>query len=133
MSNSDNKNKDYLSLNKLEVYKKARELSRIAWRIYRKLSWEDKKVGGHDFVESTDSVGANIAEGYGRFHYLDKAKFYYNARGSLLESQHWLDLLEERGKAEKEDAKDYKYCYKNLRPLLNGLIRSVIKQKGPNY
>lgn len=133
MSNSDNKNKDYLSLNKLEVYKKARELSRIAWRIYSKLSWEDKKVGGHDFVESTDSVGANIAEGYGRFHYLDKAKFYYNARGSLLESQHWLDLLEERGKAEKEDAKDYKYCYKNLRPLLNGLIRSVIKQKGPNY
>lgn len=133
MSNSDNKNKDYLSLNKLEVYKKARELSRIAWRIYSKLSWEDKKVGGHDFVESTDSVGANIAEGDGRFHYLDKAKFYYNARGSLLESQHWLDLLEERGKAEKEDAKDYKYCYKNLRPLLNGLIRSVIKQKGPNY
>ncbi len=31
------------------------------------------------------SISANIAEGFGRFHYLDKAKFYLNARGSLLE------------------------------------------------
>lgn len=129
MSNSDNKNKDYLSLSKLESYKKARELSRIGWRIFNKLNWEGKRLGGFDFVESTDSVGANIAEGYGRFHYLDKAKFYYNARGSLLESRHWFDLLEERGKVEKKDAKDYENCYKDLRPLLNGLIRSVIKQK----
>lgn len=129
MSNSENKNKDYLSLKKLKAYEMARELSKIAWRIFKKLSWEDKKVGGFDFVESTDSVGANIAEGYGRFHYLDKAKFYYNARGSLLESKHWLELSEERGKVEKEGARDYKRCYKNLRPLLNGLIRSAIKQK----
>lgn len=31
------------------------------------------------------SVPANIAEGFGRYHYLDKAKFYLNARGSLYE------------------------------------------------
>ena len=31
------------------------------------------------------SVPANIAEGFGRYHYLDKAKFYLNARGSLHE------------------------------------------------
>ena len=31
------------------------------------------------------SISANIAEGFGRYHYLDKAKFYLNSRGSLFE------------------------------------------------
>ncbi|GIV44793.1 MAG: hypothetical protein KatS3mg035_1916 [Bacteroidia bacterium] len=30
---------------------------------------------GDQFVRATDSIGANIAEGYGRFHYLEKLKF----------------------------------------------------------
>jgi four helix bundle protein len=29
------------------------------------------------------SITANIAEGYGRYHFLDSLKFYSNARGSL--------------------------------------------------
>lgn len=121
--------KDYLSLDKLDVYQDSRVLSKVVWNIYDKLSWEDKKIMGIQFVESTDSVGANIAEGYGRFHYLDKVKFYYNARGSLLESRHWFDLLMERGKVEKQDKSEYSECYKRLRPVLNGLIRSAYKQK----
>jgi len=122
--------KNYLSLDKLDAYIKARELSKIAWRMYQKLSWEDKKINGFQFIESTDSVGANIAEGYGRFHYLDKAKFYYNSRGSLLESNHWFEIMDERGKIEIKDKTDYLQCYRCLRPLLNGLIRSTVKQKG---
>jgi len=85
--------KGYISLEKLGVYKLARQLSKIAWEIYERIDWKIKKIMGEQFVQSTDSVGANIAEGYGRFHYLDKVKFYYNARGSLLESRHWFDLL----------------------------------------
>jgi four helix bundle protein len=89
----------YIKLQDLEVYQLARELSRSAWKIFEKLSWEDKKVMGFQFVESADSIGANIAEGYGRFHYLDKIKFYYNGRGSYKEFRyHWLDLLYERKK-----------------------------------
>lgn len=52
---------------------------------------------GQQFVSSVDSIGANIAEGDGRYHYLEKIKFYYNARASLVESCHWNDLLKERG------------------------------------
>jgi four helix bundle protein len=32
-----------------------------------------------------------------RYHYLDTVKFYYNARGSLWEFKHWVELLKERG------------------------------------
>jgi len=125
------KKKEYITLDKLRVYQLARELTRIAWRIYQKLDWRMKKINGDQYVKSTDSVSANIAEGYGRFHYLDKVKFYYNARGSLLESRNWLDILDERGFLDKKDKEDYLKVYKQLRPGLNSLIGSVIKVKNP--
>lgn len=88
----------FIKLKDLEVYRLARELSKIGWEIYESLSWQDKKVMGDQYITSTDSFGANIAEGYGRFHYLDKIKFFYNSRASLNEAVHWLELLFERGK-----------------------------------
>ncbi|MFC1727006.1 four helix bundle protein [Patescibacteria group bacterium] len=121
--------KDYLSLDKLEVYKLARKLSKISWKIYQDLDWQDKKIMGNQFIESTDSVGANVAEGYGRFHYLDKVKFYFNSRGSLLESRHWFDLLSEREKAKAIFEKKYLQTYQKMRPSLNGLINSTMKAK----
>lgn len=119
----------YLSLDKFEVYKLARELSKIAWEIYSGLEWLEKKGFGCQFLGAVDSIGANIAEGFGRFHFLDKAKFYFNARGSLLESRHWLDLLGERDKISVSQTKNFLACYKNIRPALNGLIKSTIEAK----
>lgn len=121
--------KEYLSLDKLEVYKLSRKLSQIAWKVYQDLDWQDKRIMGNQFIEAADSVGANIAEGFGRFHFLDKVKFYFNARGSLLESRHWLDLLNERDKLKENLKQDYFGCYKNIRPALNGLIDSALKAK----
>jgi four helix bundle protein len=43
------------------------------------------------------SVPANIAEGFGRFHFMDKAKFYLNARGSLYELKSHLLIAKELG------------------------------------
>ena len=69
----------YITLENLEAYKLSRKLSKISWNVYEKFDWRIKKIIGDQFIESTDSGGANIAEGYGRFHFLDKVKFYYNA------------------------------------------------------
>ena len=121
--------KIYLSLENLDTYKLAVELCRIGWEIYNVLDWRDKKILGDQFIESTDSVGANIAEGYGRFHYLDKVKFYYNARGSLLESRHWLNLLVERKLIDASFRSKYLNVYKDLRMALGGLIKSAMKNK----
>jgi len=53
--------KKYILLKDLEVYQLARELSKIGWDAYHPLDWQTKKIMGDQFIESTDSVGANIA------------------------------------------------------------------------
>ena len=98
-----------LNLEEIKVYIEARKLSAVAWKIFSDLTWQIKKILGDQFIQSTDSVGGNIAEGYGRFHYLDRIKFFYNARGSLLESKHWFELLDERSFLKNKELKNEKY------------------------
>lgn len=120
----------FIPLKELEVYKLARELSKIGWEIYEDLDWRDKKTMGDQFLEATDSIGANIAEGYFRYHFLERIKFYYNARSSLAESNdHWLDLLWERKKIKEEKYKRYKETAQKLSLKLNNFIASTSKAR----
>ena len=119
----------YISFEKLEVYKLARALSKIAWSIYVSLDWQTKKVLGDQFIASTDSVGANIAEGYSRFHYLDKIKFMYNARASLSESMHWIDLFKERFLVVGETHFEYINLARKTEIKLNNFISAMYKSK----
>lgn len=124
----ETKNSNYIKLQDLEVYQLARELSKIGWKIYEPFDWQKKKIIGDQFIESTDSVGANITEGYGRFHYLDKIKFYYNARASLNEcNDYWIELLKERNMASEENYKRFKNVAIKLLVKINNLISGTFK------
>jgi four helix bundle protein len=114
-----------MELRDLEVYQIARALSDDAWSIYDRLNWQDKKVIGNQFIRAVDSVGANIAEGFGRFHFLDRNKFNYNARGSLFESVHWLDLLMKRNKISEDEFRSFGTRIKDLGVKLNNYIQST--------
>ena len=119
-------NKNYIPIQELIVYQLARKLSTIAWDIYSKMSFEDKKIMGDQFIRATDSVGANIAEGYSRFHHLDRVRFYYNSRASQSEAtDHWLDLLLERGKISQVTFDEYKSISKDLQIKLNNFIKKT--------
>lgn len=118
-----------MELYDLEVYKLAREVSDDGWQLYEKFHWQDKKIFGDQFITSIDSVGANIAEGFGRFHYLDRNKFNYNARGSLLESMHWLSLLFKRNKIKEKEFNVLDVKLRNLSVKLNNYIYSTKKIK----
>jgi four helix bundle protein len=87
---------DGKKLENLLIYKQAIALSNMAWEVFEKLPQNIKFHIGNQFVDSVDSIGANIAEGFGRFHYKDSIRFYYIARGSLFEVKHWLSLLKKR-------------------------------------
>jgi len=118
-----------MDLYDLEVYKLAWEISKESWEIYEKLNWQDKKIMGDQYISAIDSIGANIAEGFGRYHYLDKNKFNYNARGSLFESLHWLDLFIERKKIDSDKGNKLKIKLKRLAVKINNYISSTRSQK----
>ena len=120
----------YINFKDLKTYQLARKISNLGWEIFLNLTWEAKKIVGFQFIESTDSSGANIAEGYRRYHFLDQIKFYYTAWASLSEANdHWLDLLYERNKVNKGRYDNFKEISKNLEVKLNNFIAVTYKTK----
>ncbi len=113
------------NLGSLQVYKVSLEISHKAWNIYSSLPNEFRFNIGSQFIRSVDSIGANIAEGYGRYHFKDKIKFYYNARGSLWESKHWFLLLYHRKLIDQECFESSLDRLDSLGKLLNAFIAST--------
>ncbi|HMB26024.1 MAG TPA: four helix bundle protein [Patescibacteria group bacterium] len=77
---------------------------------------------------SSSSIMANISEGFGRFHYKDKIKFYHQSRGSLSETQNHLYLSKSLNYINEKDLLSMIDKNKNLGQLINGLINSTKKQ-----
>jgi four helix bundle protein len=123
----------FIELKNLDVYQLSRKLSSIAWIIFCRMNFEDKKHIGDQFLRSVDSIGANIAEGYGRFHYLDKVRFYYNSRGSHYEAfTHWLELMLEREKISRQEFESISETALILQVKLNNFITATAKNARKN-
>jgi len=70
----------------LECWKECRRLRLyIARQVVPELPKHEQYRLGDQLIRAARSTTSNIAEGYGRFHYLDNAKFCSNARGSSWE------------------------------------------------
>ncbi len=75
------------SFEDLDCWKACRELRIfVARSLCKALPKEERYRLGDQILRSARSTTANIAEGYGRFHYLDNAKFCSNSRGSCWET-----------------------------------------------
>lgn len=72
---------------------------------------------------SSRSVAANIAEGYGRFHYLDTAQFCSNARGSLCETLDHINVAYDDHLIDKAAYENDRTEYGHAIKLLNGYIK----------
>lgn len=113
----------FLHLNDIHAYKISFKLSNYVWSIVTKWDYFPKSSVGSQFTQAIDSISANIAEGFGRFHKKDKIKFYYNSRASVFESLDWL----QKSKIRKLISQlDYDNIFKILTSLpkeINSLIR----------
>jgi len=123
-------NKKFIPLQELEVYRMTRRLSSMAWVIYQRLTFQQRKVWGDQMLESVDSVGANVAEGYARFHFSEKARFYYISRASLSEGvDHWIDLGFERGVVFDQEFEQINKIKFDIQVRLNNMIKSTYAAK----
>ncbi|MHB9019599.1 MAG: four helix bundle protein [Minisyncoccota bacterium] len=74
---------------------------------------------------ASSSISANIAEGFGRFHFKDKIRFYQQARGSAVELQNHLFLSQDLNYIKKENARKIFQEIEVVIKELNGLIRKT--------
>jgi|SRR3989339_300819 len=118
---------NHLELKDLTSYKIAVDLSSYIWDIVSKWDWFNKKTLGSQWVEAMDSIGGNIAEGFGRFHKKDKVKFYYNARATVYESIHWKDRASERELISEKENDYISTRINNLPKEINNLIGLTMK------
>ena len=74
----------------LEVYNLSMNFSDKIWNVVCKWEYFAKDTVGKQWVRASDSVDANISEGFGRYTSKDSKNFYVIARGSMQESKTWL-------------------------------------------
>lgn len=115
----------YIPLNELQVYIKSMELGETIWAIASKWNFFAKDTIGKQIVRSTDSIAANIAEGYGRFHYKDKKRFFYFSRASILETKTWIVKAHQRALISKDQFKKLMDDLEENHFLLNKYIKST--------
>ncbi len=81
----------------LDVWKNGREIKNEIFAICKKLPKEEKFVLTDQMKRAAISVTANIAEGFGRYHYKENIQFLRMARGSLYELlDHLITCLDQK-------------------------------------
>ena len=83
----------YLKVEDVEAYNVAFNLSNEVWYLVIQWPYLAQKTIGAQFIDAADSISANIALGFGRYHKKDKVKFYHYSKGSALESIDWLKKI----------------------------------------
>ncbi len=112
----------------LETWQKGHELVLDIYRITKDFPKEELYGIVSQLRRAASSITANIAEGFARYHFKDKIRFYYQARGSAAEVQNFLLLSHDLSFINKEVCNGLMEKSNNTRQLINGLIRSVEKQ-----
>jgi len=112
----------------LECYQLAVKVFREGYKVASQLPPEEKYNLADQLRRASTSIILNIAEGYGRYHYLDSLRFYYIARGSIMEVLSALIACDDRKYIKDELSQQRELCHSALRSL-NGYIRYVRTQQ----
>ena len=120
-----------LRVEDLDIYQMAEELSDRVWEICIKWDYFAKDTIGKQLVRSTDSISANLAEGHGRYHFNDRLKYCYYARGSLKETKSWISKAIRR-KLIKTEISELNHAIELLPKKLNAYIKSIKKVREAN-
>jgi len=109
----------------LQVLQVSETIADAVWK--QVVGWDSfaKDVVGKQFTRAVDSIGANIAEAFGRFHYGERLQFLYFARGSLFESKYWLNRARSRNLIAANQAQDYATRFADLARQLNGFAGHI--------
>ncbi|MCS6848002.1 MAG: four helix bundle protein [Anaerolineae bacterium] len=116
-------------MDELQVLKQAAAIADDIWDAVTEFDAFARDTLGRQLVRACDSIGANIAESCGRFHFGDRLQFRYYARGSLYEAKYWLDRAHQRHIVSDSQAKQLVECLTALAKRLNALASGLKSTK----
>ncbi len=113
----------YRSFEDLEVYKAAREFRKAMYRVARRLPDFEKFGLASQTRRAALSLTNNLAEGHGRFHFLDQIRFTLISRGSLEELMDDLNVCLDENYLPPDEVGNLKSTGWQLLKLTNGYLR----------
>ena len=109
----------------LECYKAALEVMLAMHDFAKALPREETYDLAPQVRRSSKAISANIAEGYGRYHYLDSLRFYSIARGELNETLAHLINARVLGYINQERFEPIYFLIRKAEAILNGYMNYV--------
>src|SRR5438132_8658776 len=123
MKQTENEAKRYQTFEDLETYQTAREFRKAMYRVAKRLPETEKFGLASQIRRAAVSLTNNIAEGHGRFHFLDQIKFMLQAHGSLEELMDDLNVCEDEQYLATGAIEELKQDAWRVHKLINGYIR----------
>lgn len=119
----------FVTFEDLEVYGAARVFRKGMYHIVRRLPETEKFGLAGQIRRAALSLTNNIAEGHGRYHYLDQIKFHLQARGSLQELIDDLNACVDEKYLAIPEVEQLKEEAASVSRLIGGYIRFLRKCK----
>jgi four helix bundle protein len=113
----------------LEVYQVAREFRKMMYGLVKDLPDTEKLGLISQIRRAALSLTNNIAEGHGRYHYLDQIKFMFQSRGSLEELLDDLNACQDENYLTVDRIGALKQKGWRVRQLIDGYIRYLRTKK----
>ena len=112
----------------LDAWKEGHQLVLRIYKTTKDFPKEERYGIISQIRRAASSITANIAEGFARYHFKDKVRFYYQARGSVAEVQNFLLLTKDLGFIDSKEWRELGEEAKRVEKLVNGLIKSIENQ-----
>ena len=117
------------SLEDLRMLQAVEKVADEIWEQAARWNAFAKSTVGEQLNRAVDSIGANIAESFGRFHYGEKLNFLYYARGSLFETKYWFNRVLSRNLMPPQQIQNYADELTNLARQINAFTNSLKAQR----
>jgi four helix bundle protein len=121
--------KRYQTFEDLDVYQVAREFRKAMYGVARRLPDFEKFALADQIRRAGVSLTSNIAEGHGRYHFLEQIKFLLQARGSLEELLDDVNVCEDEKYLARTVVESIRTEGWRVHKLINGYIRFLRARK----
>lgn len=125
----DKTRQDTRTFESLDVWQAAKKLRQDISALVKSFPTIEKLRLADQMVRASRSVTANIAEGYGRYHFQENIQFCRHARGSLFELLDHFSVCEDEGYVGQEEIGSLRTYAIQIIRLLNGYIGYLRNQK----